>query len=203
MEAKRLKNKAAGSLILITGGVRSGKSTFAEKLAGESSKKVIYLATARVEDNEMLERVARHQARRPANVRTVEEPLKPHLILEEEGDGSTLILLDCLTVLMSNLFLEYIDQRGAVRQGEDIFADEELLKAAAESTLDYIKVFSETASRCPADVVVVTNEVGMGVVPDYPVGRVFRDLSGRANQAVAAAADQVWLVVCGIPQRFK
>ncbi len=198
-----MKDKAAGSLILITGGVRSGKSTFAEKLAGESGKKVIYLATARIEDDEMLERVARHQARRPANVRTIEEPLKPHLVLEEEGDGSTLILLDCLTVLMSNIFLEDIDQHGAVRQGEDIFADEELLKAAAERTLDYIKIFSETAFRCPADVVVVTNEVGMGVVPDYPVGRVFRDLSGRANQAVAAAADQVWLVVCGIPQRFR
>jgi len=198
-----VKDKAAGSLILITGGVRSGKSTFAEKLAEERRKKMIYLATARVEDDEMRERVARHRSRRPANVRTIEEPLKPHLILEEEGDGSTLILLDCLTVLMSNIFLEDIDQHGAVRQGEDIFADEELLKAAAERTLDYIKIFSETASCCPADVVVVTNEVGMGVVPDYPVGRVFRDLSGRANQVVAAAADQVWMVVCGIPQRFK
>ncbi len=198
-----MRGKAAGSLILITGGVRSGKSTFAEKLAEESGKKVIYLATARVEDDEMRERVARHRSRRPANVRTIEEPLEPHLVLEEEGDSGTLFIVDCLTILMSNHFLEDIDQHGAVRQGEDIFADEELLKAAAERTLDYIKTFTETASRCPADLVVVTNEVGMGVVPDYPVGRVFRDLSGRANQVVAAAADQVWLVVCGIPQRFK
>ena len=198
-----MKDKAAGSLVLVTGGVRSGKSTFAEKLAAESGKKVIYLATARVEDDEMRERVARHRSRRPANMRTVEEPLEPHLVLEKEGHSDTLILIDCLTLLLSNHILHDLDQHGAVRQGEDIFADETLMKTAADRTLGYVLKFTETAGRCPADLVVVTNEVGMGVVPDYPLGRVFRDLSGRANQVLAAAADQVWMVVCGIPQRFK
>jgi adenosylcobinamide kinase / adenosylcobinamide-phosphate guanylyltransferase len=114
-----------------------------------------------------------------------------------------LILIDCLTLLLSNHILHDLDQHGAVRQGEDIFADETLMKAAADRTLGYVLKFTETVGRCPADLVVVTNEVGMGVVPDYPLGRVFRDLSGRANQVLAAAADQVWMVVCGIPQRFK
>ncbi|HED24541.1 MAG TPA: bifunctional adenosylcobinamide kinase/adenosylcobinamide-phosphate guanylyltransferase, partial [Firmicutes bacterium] len=114
-----------------------------------------------------------------------------------------LILVDCLTILISNRLLVDIDRHGAVREGEDISIDEKLLEEAAGRTLDYIREFSAVARSCPADVVVVTNEVGMGVVPGYPVGRVFRDLSGRANQVVAALADQVWMVVCGIPQQLR
>lgn len=196
-------NKRAGKMILITGGVRSGKSTFAEKLAEESGKEVVYLATARVEDEEMRERVNRHQNRRPASVRTIEEAVEPHLVLEKEGTEKRLILMDCLTLLLANRFLADIDSHGAVREGEDIYADEKILEEASERTLDYIKIFTETAAESPADIVIVTNEVGMGVVPNYPVGRVFRDLSGRANQVIAAEADQVWMVLCGIPQRFK
>lgn len=198
-----MANKSKGRLVLVTGGVRSGKSTFAEKIAFESGKEVIYLATARVEDEEMRERVKRHQSRRPATVRTIEEAMEPHLVLEREGHPGRLILLDCLTLLITNRFLDYIDRNGAVRDGEDIYADEELLEAAADQTLNYINLFAEKACSCPADIIIVTNEVGMGVVPNYPVGRVYRDLSGRVNQVVAAAADQVWLVLCGIPQRFK
>ena len=192
-----------GQLILITGGVRSGKSSFAEKLAAESGKKMIYLATARVEDEEMRERVKMHQCRRPPGVTTVEEALEPHLVIEREGEKGTVILLDCLTLLITNRFLQDIDCHGAVREGEDIFADEKILDGAADRTLDYAKLLALSARKSPADIIIVTNEVGMGVVPDYPVGRVFRDLSGRVNQAVAAEAGQVWLVVCGIPQRFK
>ncbi len=191
------------SLVLITGGVRSGKSAFAEKLALASGKQVIYLATARVEDDEMKNRVAAHRERRPANFMTVEEPERPHLILERETDPGSLILLDCLTLLVSNLIMSDLDREGAVMQGEDVFADERLMASAGRRALEYIVSLGRTAAKCPADVIVVTNEVGMGVVPDYPLGRVFRDYSGRANQAVAEAADQVWLVVCGIPQRFK
>lgn len=196
--------KDTGSkMILITGGVRSGKSTFAEKLAEESGKEVIYLATARVEDEEMLERVNRHQSRRPSKVKTIEEAVEPHLVIEKESTKNRLILMDCLTLLLANRFLADIDSHGAVREGEDIYADERLLEDASVRTLDYIKTFTETVAQSPADIVIVTNEVGMGVVPNYPVGRVFRDLSGRANQVIAAEADQVWMVVCGIPQRFK
>ncbi len=190
-------------LVVITGGVRSGKSLFAENMAEQSGKKVIYLATARVEDDEMRERVARHRDRRPSSVRTIEEPLDPHLVLEKEGSADSLILVDCLTLLISNRILHFLESHGAVSKGEDIYADEKIIGAARESTFDYIKMFTETARKCPSDVLVVTNEVGMGVVPNYPVARAFRDLSGRANQVLAATADQVWMVVCGIPQRFK
>ncbi len=195
--------KVNKSLTLITGGVRSGKSTFAEQLATESGRQIIYLATARVEDEAMRERVLRHQQRRPEKVQTVEEPLEPHLVLEKEDSAAKVILVDCLTLLLSNRFLADLDRHGAVREGEDIFADELLLEKAAERTLDYIKLFAETAASTAANVIVVTNEIGMGVVPEYPVGRVFRDLAGRANQLVARIADRVWLVVCGLPQQIK
>lgn len=193
----------AQNLVVITGGVRSGKSLFAEGMAAQSGKKVIYLATARVEDDEMRDRVARHRKRRPPNVRTLEEPLEPHLVLQKESSAGSLILVDCLTLLISNRILNELDSYGAVREGEDIYADEKIIEAAAGRTYDYIEMFTETARDCSADVLVVTNEVGMGVVPNYPVARAFRDLSGRANQVLAAAANQVWMVVCGIPQRLK
>ena len=198
-----MTDKRESELILITGGVRSGKSSFAEMLAGESGKETIYLATARVEDEEMRERVRHHQSRRPASVLTIEEAMEPHLVFDREGKPERIILMDCLTLLITNRFLADIEKHGAVWEGEDIYADEKILEEAADRTLAYLRLFTERAVICPADIIIVTNEVGMGVVPNYPVGRVFRDLSGRANQVVANAADQLWMVVCGIPQRFK
>jgi adenosylcobinamide kinase / adenosylcobinamide-phosphate guanylyltransferase len=198
-----MTDRAGGPLILITGGVRSGKSSFAEQLAAGEGRPYFYLATARVEDEAMRMRVRRHQSRRPDSVQTLEEPLEPHLVVEREGTAGKVILVDCLTLLISNRFLADIDSHGAVREGENIFADELLLEEAADRTLEYIKLFAETASKSPAEVIVVTNEVGMGVVPEYPVGRVYRDLSGRANQLMAQVSDQVWFVLCGLPQRFK
>ena len=198
-----MTDREGGPLILITGGVRSGKSSFAEQLAAEDGRPYIYLATSRVEDEAMRMRVLRHQSRRPDSVQTLEEPLEPHLVLEREGAAGKVILVDCLTLLISNRFLADIDRHGAVREGEDIFADELLLEEAAGRTLEYVRLFTEAAGKSAAEVIVVTNEVGMGVVPEYPVGRVYRDLSGRANQLMAQAADQVWFVVCGLPQRFK
>jgi len=198
-----MTDSAGGPLIMITGGVRSGKSSYAEQLAAENGRPYIYLATARVEDEAMFERVLRHQNRRPDSVKTVEEPLEPHLVLEREGTAGKVILVDCLTLLISNRFLADLDRHGAVREGEDIFADELLLEEAAGRTLDYISLFAAAAAKSEAALIVVTNEVGMGVVPEYPVGRVYRDLAGRANQLMAQAADQVWFVVCGLPQRFK
>lgn len=185
----------AGELILITGGARSGKSTFAEQYAANSGKKVIYIATAAGRDEEMRRRIAEHQKRRPSQFHTVEEPYYPHQVLEKENNQKTLILLDCLTLLLTNHLLK----DGEAIAGEDFF----LWSERAAAVLKYIDIFLAAVRRSFADVVIVTNEVGSGLVPDNLLGRVYRDLAGKANQLVAAEADQLWLLVCGIAQRFK
>lgn len=184
-----------GELILITGGARSGKSTFAEQYAANSGKKVIYIATAAGQDEEMRRRIAEHQKRRPPQFHTVEEPYYPHLVLEKDSSGETLILLDCLTLLLTNHLLK----AGEASAEENFF----LWSEQAAAVLKYVEIFLAAVRRSFADVVIVTNEVGSGLVPDNLLGRVYRDLAGKANQLVAAEADQVWLLVCGIAQQLK
>lgn len=193
-----------GKLILVTGGARSGKSTFAENYAREASKRVVYIATAAGDDEEMRRRIAAHRQRRPKHFITIEERYYPHLVLEKEGRGDTFILLDCLTLLLSNhLIKEAFREGGAERNQGEILDDAAEQERVMERILDYIGGLSLLMRSSPADVLVVTNEVGMGLVPEYPLSRVFRDLSGRANQIMASRADEVWFTVCGIPQRIK
>lgn len=193
-----------GKLILVTGGARSGKSTFAENYAREASKRVVYIATAAGDDEEMRRRIAAHRQRRPKHFITIEERYYPHLVLEKEGRADTFILLDCLTLLLSNhLIKEAFREGGAERNQGEILADAAEQERVMERILDYIGGLSLLLRSSPADVLVVTNEVGMGLVPEYPLSRVFRDLSGRANQIMASRADEVWFTVCGIPQRIK
>ncbi len=183
-----------GKLILVTGGARSGKSDFAERYACESRKQVIYLATAGIKDLEMQIRVETHRRHRPPHFRLVEEPLYPEHVLED-GTAGTFILLDCLTMLLSNHLLQRL-------KGE---TDPSPQKQAEISTavLDYLAGLAGKMQSCPADVLVVTNEVGSGIVPEHSLGRLFRDLAGKANQLVAAQADEVWFTVCGLARRFK
>lgn len=183
-----------GKLILVTGGARSGKSTFAERYADKSGKQIIYLATAEVKDPEMQLRVEEHRRHRPRHFQLVEEPLHPERVLADETDA-TFILLDCLTMLLSNHLLQRLEG-GAARSPQ---------KQAKITTtvLEYMDALAGQMQSCPADVLVVTNEVGLGVVPEHSLGRLFRDLAGKANQLVAARADEVWLTVCGIARRFK
>jgi adenosylcobinamide kinase/adenosylcobinamide-phosphate guanylyltransferase len=166
--------------ILVLGGVRSGKSSFAERLAAECGEPVLYVATATAGDDEMAERIAMHRAQRPATWRTLEAPVNVAAqLVAEIGDAQT-VLVEDLTLLLSSLMTE-----------DEISAE---LRATQE-------VNDLIALR--AHIIFVTNEVGMGVVPPYPLGRLFRDSLGRVNQSAAAACSEVYFVVAGVPLRLK
>ena len=170
-------------LVLFTGGARSGKSTRAEQYAARLSQRVTYVATAEAGDDEMRARIAQHQRNRPAQWRTLERPLAAATALAELETGAV-ALLDCLSLLVSNLLLAHEDDPAPAVERE-------------------VAAILDTAWERELTLIVVTNEVGMGIVPAYALGRSYRDLLGRANQQVAAAADEVYLVVCGIPVELK
>ncbi|MBE3574383.1 MAG: bifunctional adenosylcobinamide kinase/adenosylcobinamide-phosphate guanylyltransferase [Firmicutes bacterium] len=189
-------------MILITGGARSGKSRYAEKLARQSGKDVIYVATAAAGDAEMQERISRHRARRPASWQTWEEPHSPGPRLAAADRPERLFLVDCLTLLVSNHLLRALQR--ALPPGdplEDLPAA--LAGPASEAVYGEMEALAALLRNLRATVLVVTNEVGQGVVPERPLGRAFRDLAGRVNQAFAAAADQVYVMFCGLPLQLK
>ena len=167
-----------GKSILVTGGARSGKSGFAERLTTALGPDPIYIATAQAHDSEMQERISLHQARRGADWRTVNAPLDVAGALKE-CDGKGPRLLDCLTLWLTNHMLAGNDWRQEARK----------LVAALMSQ--------------SSPVVVVTNEVGAGIVPENALARAFRDAAGQVNQDVAAITDEVYLVVSGQPLRVK
>jgi adenosylcobinamide kinase/adenosylcobinamide-phosphate guanylyltransferase len=185
-------------MILVIGGARSGKSSFAQRLAQESGRRVCFLATAEARDGEMRERIQRHRLSRPMDWETLEfkggtnlGPLPPHV---------ELILFDCFTVYLSNLMAE--NGMDWPVEEEDLLPEAEVARLMAETEEDAL----ETVDRLRDSVdtlIVVSNEVGMGVVPPFRLGRVFRDLAGRLNQGLAERADEVHLVCAGLPLRLK
>lgn len=164
---------------LVLGGARSGKSAYAERLVEHQPGRRIYLATAGAGDEEMAERIRRHRERRGEGWRTVEEPLRLVPVLEAEASGENLILIDCLTLWLSNV----------------MFAD---LNVEYE-----IERLVGCLPDLAGPVVFVSNEVGLGIVPDNALARQFRDHAGRLNQAVAAAADAVVFLAAGLPLQLK
>lgn len=185
-----------GSLVLITGGARSGKSGFAEELAGKADRKVIYVATARVEDGEMAARVALHRGRRPPGWETVEASLDIAELIAVRGTPDTVFLIDCLGMYLTNLLMAHCP----LPEDGDGFILRTNQEAAVRAEVEKL---SRMARESPAGVLVVTNEVGSGLVPPYPLGRLYRDLLGWANQQFAALADAVYLLVAGIPVDIK
>lgn len=171
-------------LIFVTGGARSGKSAFALDLANSIGKKKCYLATAQALDSEMEDRIAKHKTERGDGWDCVEEPLQVVEKIQELKGRCDLILFDCLTLWLSNLMLE--SQESEVR-GQ---------KSEVENLISACKKFNGTT-------VVVSNEVGLGIVPDNALARRFRDLAGTANQLFAKAADEAYFVVSGIPMKLK
>lgn len=178
-----------GKIILVTGGARSGKSAFAEEYVAKCGKRIGYIATAQVLDEEMRFRVALHRKRRPDNWTTYEAPFDTHVALKKAGEECDAVLFDCLTMFLSNILcmLENID-------------DSAVNYRAVKERLDLL---IEQAKKNEGTTVFVTNEVGGGIVPDNHISREYRDISGLVNQQVAAAADKVYLVVCGLAVDVK
>ncbi len=193
--------------ILVTGGARSGKSTFAERLAAQLAEprggRVTYLATSETNDVEMAARVAAHRAARPTAWTTVECPREvPAVVREHAGDG--VFLLDCVTFWVTNLLFAGGAFGGSTPPAEGFNYDKDLLPADEERAAaarvsagisDLLAALTETG----ATMIAVSNEVGLGVVPEYPLARLYRDQLGWANQRLAATADRVYFLVAGFP----
>jgi adenosylcobinamide kinase/adenosylcobinamide-phosphate guanylyltransferase len=178
-------------LVMAAGASRSGKSAWAEARLADR-RRVAYLATLEPHDAELGDRIARHRARRAASWTTVEAPRRPAdaaRALPPDHDG---ILLDCLTGFLGNRLLDRADPEG--RTPPD---------ALDRILADADDLFAALRAHPAEEAVVVTNEVGAGVVPPHPLGRAFRDLQGWANQRLAAAADEVQLLRFGLPTRLK
>lgn len=183
------------ALTLIIGGARSGKSTLAERLATESGAPVVYVATLEAGDSEMVHRIAGHRARRPAAWQTIEVPRDPLGALSAVARPGALVLLDCLSVWVSNLLLSTCAVADTITG--------EMEDAARSGVLSAVEGLLAWYASGTASLIVVTNEVGSGLVPPYPLGRLYRDILGVANQRVAAAADRVYSVTAGLALELK
>lgn len=181
-------------LIVITGGARSGKSTFAEKIAGDLNKKVLYLASAIPFDEGMKDRIKKHQDQRPKEWKTIEAYHDFEGLAEDEDfKEAEVVLFDCLTVMVTNNMLDReIDY--------DTCSMAQLAKIEGDISLQVEDLLGVCQDKI---LIVVTNEVGMGIVPSYKLGSYFRDIAGRMNQLVAARANEVYLAVAGIPVKIK
>lgn len=180
-------------MILVTGGARSGKSRHAESLLAQASS-VRYIATSQVFDEEMAARIRHHQDGRPAYWQTIERWQGLEKVITPDISAGEAVLLECVTTLVTNLMFAF--------GGED---DPQTWDYAAIEQHVAVEIDQLIAAcqTCPALVVLVTNEVGMGIVPENRLARHFRDIAGRVNQRLAQAADEVWLVVSGIGVKIK
>jgi adenosylcobinamide kinase/adenosylcobinamide-phosphate guanylyltransferase len=172
-------------LTLVLGGARSGKSRIAQSICASGSK-VTCIATAQIEDNEMRARISRHRSARPRNWITIEEPLAIADAVATHAASAHFILLDCLTLWLSNFCSERRDSPA------------DSLEADVRREISRL-----VAASAASHVVAVSNEVGGGIVPESPVGRAFRDLHGLMNQHVAGEADFVYQMIAGIPLQIK
>jgi adenosylcobinamide kinase/adenosylcobinamide-phosphate guanylyltransferase len=172
----------ANKIFLITGGARSGKSAYAEELAKSMSGKRAYIATAQALDAEMAAKIAKHQKDRGDGWDTYEEPLAVAELVRKLSGRYQVTLLDCLTLWLSNT-MAHTENDGAVLGRSD----------------DLVSAIKEFKGAC----IIVSNEVGLGIVPDNPLARKFRDLAGMLNQKVARAADEVYFTAAGIPMKIK
>ena len=190
-------------LILILGGARSGKSAFAERLAARSGRTVAYIATATDSDDEMRERIARHRASRPQKWHTIEEPLDLAEAVQRAYHLADVALLDCVTLWLGNTLLQEPGEHES-----DVQGNEELRITSSpfdDRSMQQISALLAVMQNAEAGktLIVVSNEVGLGIVPAYPLGRVYRDTLGYINQRLAQDADRVYLMVAGMAVDIK
>jgi adenosylcobinamide kinase / adenosylcobinamide-phosphate guanylyltransferase len=169
-------------VIFITGGARSGKSRLAESLAQGYGAPLCYIATGEAGDTEMAERIALHRARRGEAWNTVEEPLRLAEALKNADNRYRAVMVDCITLWITNLLLTEGDAGNVLRE---------------------VRTLAGLTRELTAPVLMVSNEVGMGIVPENALARTFRDLAGRANEILAASADEVYVMFSGLPLKLK
>ena len=174
------------SCILITGGARAGKSSYAQKLAADIGGKVLFVATAEAKDEDMRLRIENHKKSRPLNWETLESPCEVAESINKKTGEYPVVVIDCITMLVSNVMLGASDET-----------------AAESEVIKEIDSLINTMQSKSSVFILVTNEVGLGIVPDNELSRVYRDLLGRANQLLARHADEVYLLVAGIPVKVK
>ena len=178
-----------GRVTLILGGARSGKSSYAQSLAEETGKAVTFIATAQALDKEMSMRIQKHRSERPAHWKTLEIPCDISSSVRQIR--SDLVILDCITLLVSNLLMQFV---------KDELVDEPPFMLAVQKEVNELVDALRVDKQ---DWIIISNEVGLGLVPPYQMGRVYRDALGWANQRLAREADKVILMVAGIPTVIK
>lgn len=185
-------------MILVIGGARSGKSSFAQRLAASSGRRVCFLATAEARDGEMHDRIRKHRLSRPEDWKTLE--LEGGVRLGRLPGDTEVVLFDCFTVYLANLMAA--NGLDWPAEEEDLLAEaevEDLMDKTEQEALEMVDGLKEAAR----ELIVVSNEVGTGLVPPFRLGRIFRDLAGRLNQRLAERADEAHLVCAGLPLCLK
>lgn len=178
----------SAEFILLTGGARSGKSRFALTMAEKMGGRVLFAATAEAGDEEMASRIENHKRERPPHWETLEAPTDIGQEISRRADEVGVVIVDCITLLVNNVFSRYASADDATME---------------EAVIKEVEGLTECIRQHPARFIVVTNELGLGLVPTNSTSRLYRDVLGRANQRLAEAADEVYMLISGVPLRIK
>jgi len=177
---------------LITGGARSGKSNFAQDMALQKGGKVFFVATAEAGDEEMQQRITEHKKNRPAEWATLETTGNVGNKIKQNIGNKNVVIIDCITMLINNIFSQYMHQNESINSN-----------LIENKVINEISELTECMNNVSASFIIVTNEIGLGLVPADPSSRLFRDVLGTANQILASNVDEVYLMVAGLPLRIK
>jgi len=187
MDSQKLRNT------LIIGGARSGKSNYAQELALKFPQPVLFVATAEAGDEEMRQRIEEHKKVRPSKWRTLEVTTHVGDRIRQEIEAMQTVIVDCITLLVNNIFNRYLNSSGEL-------SDASLIE---KEVIAEISALVDCISQVNARFIIVTNEVGLGLVPANKMSRLYRDLLGRANQILAQHTDEIYLMIAGLPVKIK